>query len=97
MNVIEWILTVTLNMEMSSENSKYFNEIYYLNSQTNLKKFNVDFLRSHMKRPELSEHISTIDHVIKYQKLLRMPKFIIARKKEKYWKITEKIFIEELR
>jgi DNA repair protein RadD len=34
--------------------------------------------------------------VIKYQKLLRAPAFVIARKQDKYWRITEKIFSEEL-
>jgi DNA repair protein RadD len=34
--------------------------------------------------------------VIKYQPLLRLPKFVIARKQDKFWKITEKVFAEEL-
>lgn len=76
--------------------AQYFSEFHFLNNPTSLKKFNIDFLRSHLKRPELSLHIISIEEVIKYQKLLRMPAFIIARKQGKYWKITEKIFIEEL-
>jgi DNA repair protein RadD len=34
--------------------------------------------------------------VVKYQKLFRNPAFVIARKQDKFWKITEKIFVEEL-
>lgn len=76
--------------------SQYFSEFHFLNNSTSLKKFNIDFLRSHLRRPELSDHITTSEEVIKYQKLLRMPAFIIARKQGKFWKITEKIFTEEL-
>jgi DNA repair protein RadD len=76
--------------------AQYFSEFHFLNNPTSLKKFNIDFLRSHLKRPELSLHLTSIEEVIRYQKLFRMPAFIIARKQGKYWKITEKIFIEEL-
>ena len=34
--------------------------------------------------------------VIKYQRLFRLPAFVIARKQERWWKITEKVFAEEL-
>jgi len=76
--------------------SKYLSEYHFLNNPTSIKKFNINFLRSHMKRPELSHLIETPREVIKYQKLLRNPAFVIARKQEKFWKITEKIFTEEL-
>ncbi|MCO4793672.1 MAG: DEAD/DEAH box helicase [Bacteriovoracaceae bacterium] len=85
-----------LDIKYFDYDAKYFSEIHYLNNSTSLKKFNINFLRSHLKRPELHEHFTDVDDVIKYQKLLRMPKFIIARKQEKFWKITEKIFSEEL-
>ena len=85
-----------LDIKYFDYDSKYVSEIHYLNNETSLKKFNINFLRSHLRQPELSDHITFVDQVIKYQKLLRMPKFIIARKQEKYWKITEKIFVEEL-
>ena len=88
--------TSFLDIKYYDCDGKYLSEIHYLNSSINFKKFNINFLRSHMKRPELSEHFSSVGDVIKYQKLLRVPKFIIARKQEKFWKITEKIFFEEL-
>lgn len=75
--------------------AKYLSEFHFLNDPSSIKKFNINFLRSHMRRPELSEHLSGVKEVIRYQKLLRMPSFIIARKQEKFWKITEKIFSEE--
>jgi DNA repair protein RadD len=49
-----------------------------------------------LRRPELGLHITSAEEVIRYQKLFRMPAFIIARKQGKFWKITEKIFTEEL-
>ena len=76
--------------------AKYFTEFHFLNNPTSLKKFNIDFLRSHLRRPELGLHITSTEEVIRYQKLFRMPAFIIARKQGKFWKITEKIFTEEL-
>ncbi len=76
--------------------AKYFTEFHFLNNPTSLKKFNIDFLRSHLRRPELGLHITSAEEVIRYQKLFRMPAFIIARKQGKFWKITEKIFTEEL-
>lgn len=71
-------------------------EMHYLNNQTSLKKFNINFLRSHMRKPELNLNISSVSEVVKMQSQLRMPSFVIARKQGKFWKITEKIFSEEL-
>lgn len=76
--------------------AQYFAEYHYLNNPTSLKKFNIDFLRSHMKRPELRLNINSTQEVIKNRDQFRMPAFIIARKQGKFWKITEKIFTEEL-
>ena len=56
----------------------------------------INFLRSHLRRPELSDEFRSPQDVVKYQKLLRLPAFVIARKQEKFWKITEKVFSEEL-
>ena len=64
--------------------------------KTNLKKFNINFLRSHTRKPELNLSIRSVGEIIKIQPQLRMPSFVIARKQGKFWKITEKIFAEEL-
>ncbi len=77
--------------------SKYLSEAHYLNNETSLKKFQINFLRSHMRIPELGHLIQDVDEVIKYQKLLRMPSYVIARKQGDFWRITEKVFVEELR
>lgn len=76
--------------------AQYLSEFHFLNNQTSWQKFHINFLRSHMRRPELSTLLGTPSEVIKYQKLYRTPSFVIARKQNKFWKITEKIFAEEL-
>lgn len=76
--------------------SKYLSEFHFLNNDTNLKKFHINFLRSHLRRPELEIPTINPKEIIKYKKLFRTPAFVIARKQDKFWKITEKIFCEEL-
>lgn len=76
--------------------ARYVSEAHFFSSPSSIKKFNVNFLRSHLKRPELAVDLTTPAEVIKYQKLLRRPSFVIARKQDKFWKITEKVFVEEL-
>lgn len=76
--------------------AQYLSEYHFLNSPSDLKKFDIDFLRSHMKRPELKLNIKSPKDVIANQVSLRAPSFIIARKQDKFWKVTEKIFSEEL-
>lgn len=86
-----------LDVRYYDYDSKFFREMHYLNNDTSLKKFNINFLRSHLRRPEFSAYIKTVDDVLEYSHYLRKPKFIIARKQDKFWKITEKIFAEELK
>lgn len=76
--------------------ANYLSEAYFFNNPTAIKKFNINFLRSHLRRPELATDLHSPAEVIRYQKLYRLPKYLIARKQDKYWKITEKIFLEEL-
>jgi len=71
-------------------------EMHYLNNPTSLKKFSINFLRSHMRKPESQLNIRSVSDVVRIQSQLRMPAYIIARKQGKFWKITEKIFSEEL-
>lgn len=77
-------------------NAQYISEAHFFNNPTSIKKFNINFLRSHLKRPEMAIEIKTPQDVIKYQTFFRLPSFVIARKQDKFWKITEKIFAEEL-
>ncbi len=77
-------------------NADFLQEIHYLESDEDLRKFDVNFLRSHQRIPELKLGIQSIEDAIREQKSFRMPAFVIGRKKAKEWQITEKIFYEEL-
>ncbi|MBI2711599.1 MAG: DEAD/DEAH box helicase family protein [Bdellovibrio sp.] len=76
--------------------SNYVSEAHFFSNPSSIKKFNINFLRSHLRRPELAVEFQTPADVIKYQVLFRLPAFVIARKQDKFWKITEKVFAEEL-
>lgn len=75
---------------------KYISEAHFFSNPSSLKKFNINFLRSHLRRPELAGEFKSPIDVVKYQKLFRLPAFVIARKQDKFWKVTEKVFAEEL-
>jgi len=76
--------------------ANFLSEAYFFNNQTSLKKFHINFLRSHLRRPELSEQFESPFQVIRFKALFRIPAFVIARKQDLFWKITEKVFAEEL-
>lgn len=76
--------------------SEYLSEAHFFGSPASIKKFNINFLRSHLRRPELAIEMTTPEEAIKYKVLFRLPAFVIARKQDKFWKITEKVFAEEL-
>ncbi|MGZ3742453.1 MAG: DEAD/DEAH box helicase [Pseudobdellovibrionaceae bacterium] len=76
--------------------AQYVSEAHFFSNPSSIKKFNINFLRSHLKRPELAIEIKTPQDAIKYKPLFRLPSFVIARKQDKFWKITEKVFAEEL-
>ncbi len=76
--------------------AQYVSEAHFFSNESSIKKFNINFLRSHLRRPELAVELSTPREVIKYQRLFRLPSFVIARKQDKFWRITEKVFAEEL-
>jgi DNA repair protein RadD len=76
--------------------SNHVSEAHFFSSPSSLKKFNINFLRSHLRRPELANEFRSPQDVVKYQKLFRLPSFVIIRKQDQYWKITEKVFAEEL-
>ena len=75
---------------------QYLSEAHFFNNATAIKKFNINFLRAHLRCPELAVELTSAKEVIKYKVLFRLPSFVIARKQDKFWKITEKVFAEEL-
>ncbi len=76
--------------------AQYVSEAHFFSNPTSIKKFNINFLRWHLRRPELMIEMKSPQDVIRAQHLLRQPSIVIARKQDKYWKITEKVFAEEV-
>ena len=85
-----------LEIRYYDADGQYVSEAHFFSNPSSIKKFNINFLRSHLRRPELADAIQSPQQVLQYQKLFRLPAFIIARKQDKFWKVTEKIFAEEL-
>ena len=85
-----------LEIRYYDADAQYLSEAHFFNYPSSVQKFQINFLRSHLRRPELASQFKNPQEVIKYQKLFRLPAFVIARKQDKFWKITEKIFAEEL-
>lgn len=85
-----------LEVRYYDADAQYISEAHFFSNPSSIKKFQINFLRSHLRRPELFVELKTPQEVIKYQKLLRLPSFVIARKQDKFWKITEKVFSEEI-
>ena len=88
--------TSFLEVRYYDYDAEFMSEIHYLDNETSVKKFNINFLRSHLKKPEMNVYIDSVTEIIAAQSHFRMPSFIIGRKQGKFWKITEKIFAEEL-
>ncbi|MFK8138765.1 MAG: DEAD/DEAH box helicase [Bdellovibrionales bacterium] len=76
--------------------SNYLSEAYFFSNYSSQKKFEINFLRSHIKLSGMSLKIDSSSSAIDSKHLFRMPSFIIARKQDKFWRVTEKIFSEEL-
>ena len=88
--------TPYLQVKYYDYDAQFVAEMHYLNNPPSLKKFSINFLRSHLRKPELKVDISSASDAVQLRAQLRMPSFVIARKQGKFWKITEKIFSEEL-
>jgi DNA repair protein RadD len=85
-----------LEIRYYDADGQYLSEAHFFSNPSSIKKFNINFLRSHLRRPELAVELRTPADVIRFKSLYRLPAFVIARKQEKFWKITEKVFAEEL-
>lgn len=67
-------------------------EWFYLGTPSDARAFHYAFTRVHLRRPELDPRIASVAEAVRVQPLFRAPTFVIARKKERYWQIREKIF-----
>lgn len=85
-----------LEVRYYDADAQYLSEAHFFSNSSSIKKFHINFLRSHLRRPENPLTVNSPKDVIQNQNRLRLPAFVIARKQEKFWKITEKVFSEEL-
>jgi DNA repair protein RadD len=88
--------TPYLQVKYYDYDAQFVAEMHYLNNPPSLKKFSINFLRSHLRKPELKLNISSASDAVQLRAQLRMPAFVIARKQGEFWRVTEKIFSEEL-
>lgn len=72
--------------------AKFLTEYFYINSSDSAHAFYFNFIRMHNKRPEKKIFIKGVDDVIAQKEKFRQPLFVVARKKERFWNIREKIF-----
>ncbi|EPZ51191.1 type III restriction enzyme, res subunit [Bacteriovorax sp. BAL6_X] len=87
----------SLEVSYFDVNGESLKEYYQLNNKSQQMAFYHAFVKKHLKTPELKYYIDDLDKVLKDRKYFRGPKFVIARKKQRFWQIREKIFIEELK
>ena len=67
-------------------------EYFYLDSPEKRQAFQLMFGRLHLKTPEKPLALRNVDDVVAAAARFRPPHYLIARKKERYWAIREKIF-----
>ncbi|RYZ57024.1 MAG: DEAD/DEAH box helicase [Proteobacteria bacterium] len=71
---------------------EFLREFFYMNNPGDYRAFYYNFMRMHLRIPERKVDIRSADDVLQQKDLFRVPMFVIARKKNYYWEIREKIF-----
>lgn len=67
-------------------------EVFYFDTPAQIGAFYYRFARLHHKIPGYGPKPQTIQEAIAAQAQFRMPRYVIARKQQRYWQIREKIF-----
>lgn len=85
-----------LEVRYYDQDGQSLREFFYLSSQADRRVFQLNFMRMHLKRPEflplLQPKLEKVDEVVHHRELFRLPLFVIARKRSKFWEVREKIF-----
>lgn len=76
---------------------QFLREFFYLRDRTDAQAFYYNFTRMHLKLPENRIYLDNPDAVLRHLNLFRIPAFVIARRKNQFWVIREKIFDEGLK
>ncbi|WP_353243115.1 DEAD/DEAH box helicase [Providencia sp.] len=83
----EWI-----KINYYDEDGTSVSERYRLTTPAQRRAFEYRFLREHQRAPGIPFKWDNANDIILQQSLLRYPQFIVARKKDHFWEIREKIF-----
>lgn len=83
----EWI-----KINYFDEDGTCVSERYRLTTPAQRRVFEYRFLREHQRAPGVPFKWNDANDIILQQSLLRYPQFIVARKKDRFWEIREKIF-----
>ncbi|QXX83718.1 DEAD/DEAH box helicase [Providencia sp. R33] len=83
----EWI-----KINYFDEDGTSVSERYRLTTPAQRRVFEYRFLREHQRAPGVLFKWNDANDIILQQSLLRYPQFIVARKKDRFWEIREKIF-----
>lgn len=81
-----------LTVDYYDADANQLKEYFYLDSDEKRLAFELTFARMHLRVPEEKLAIRSVDDVIAAFERFRPPLYLIARKKERYWTIREKIF-----
>ncbi len=83
----EWI-----KINYFDEDGTSVSERFRLATPAQKRVFEYRFLREHQRAPGVPFKWNSANDILLQQSLLRYPQFIVARKKERFWEIREKIF-----
>jgi DNA repair protein RadD len=67
-------------------------EWFYLGTPSDVRAFQVGFARLHLRRPERMPALPSVEAAVRARDLFRTPAFVIARKRERFWQVREKVF-----
>lgn len=81
-----------LKINYYDEDGTHVSERFRLSTPAQKKAFENRFLREHQRAPGIPFKWNNANDILLQQALLRYPQFIVARKKERFWEIREKIF-----
>lgn len=81
-----------LKINYFDEDGTQVSERFRLTTPAQRRAFEYHFLREHQRAPGVPFNWNNANDILLQQSLLRYPQFIVARKKERFWEIREKIF-----
>ncbi len=82
------LLKVVYHDEDGTELSEHFR----LDTAPQHYTFEQRFVKSHLRNRETDFRVQTVDQVVASERLFRHPDFVIARRKGRFWEITDKLF-----